>query len=686
MVELNATGIGDLTKEFEALMKAKASSEELNKWLELVKAKFPTATKFIGEASEKVNALKESIKQLIEVNLPEELNNVIDTFDNLEERIESSIPAFKKFGAAIALASPQWLGKSDVPNAFKNWKNAAIDTEGSITNSTAAIQKLIGTDYKWLAALSQSADAGKQMEMGMISLSASVGGLSNFIGKSGENIANLTPKALQLSDATRVIGNATGVSIDKVAEFAKILGGKIPGALNDFGNQSVIAGKKMTMLEGAMTVAAGTGRSTEEVLAEMGSMYETMGIKGKPALEIISKITRASEALEMPFANVNKFAGEASKSFALYANSMEAAAKMSDTTINILGKLGPALKASGLGPQAIENLVKGVTDGISQMNTAQKAFLSGQTGGAGGLQGAFQIDQMISEGKIDQVFDKVRKNMMDKLGAPIVTRAQAAMDPGAAAQFQKQLMFMTSKEMGGIAKDDASAAKLLEAMSSGNMKDLPEALKSKDEILQSTMARGQSIQERSNSILTTIANNTAHMANIGAASNYGLVRAGLGEGNAGLKNYRREQREASGRNIAAPKTTEEAALKALPSKDGALAAAKGGIKGIKDKLFNAAEGVVDPMPGVAGVKWKPPTQSPRTPKQMASAALYQTPEQRQKAEQQRAQQPQQAQPIQVNVQTICKECNKKIAKEEIEKHNHVEKNKTTQEKFTPNNG
>ena len=70
-----------------------------------------------------------------------------------------------------------------------------------------------------------------------------------------------------------------------------------------------------------------------------------------------------------------------------------------------------ALQNTGMTGQHAMEVVKGMTDSIAGMSVAQKAFLSSQTGGPGGLMGAFQIEKDLREGKIDKVFDKVRQTM-----------------------------------------------------------------------------------------------------------------------------------------------------------------------------------------------------------------------------------------------------------------------------------
>ena len=176
---------------------------------------------------------------------------------------------------------------------------------------------------------------------------------------------------------------------------------------------------------------------------------------------MFTRIQGATEETGIPINKMRSFIKEASKDFAMLGDN-------SDGVINIMARMGPALIKTGASTAQTTAIMKDMISGLNGMATGAKAFLSSSTGGPGGLMGAFQIDEMLEKGQTAEVFEKVRANMMSRLGGPIVTRAQAAQDPAAAAQYQKQLMFMQSPAMGGMAKDERSAARLLKAMSEGD--------------------------------------------------------------------------------------------------------------------------------------------------------------------------------------------------------------------------
>jgi hypothetical protein len=124
------------------------------------------------------------------------------------------------------------------------------------------------------------------------------------------------------------------------------------------------------------------------------------------------------------------------------------------------------------------------------MGLAQKAFLSAQTGGPGGLMGAFQIEKMLKEGDIEGVFKKVRDQMQKQLG-PIVTLEDAASSPAAAAQLARQTAMLRSGPLGAMARTDQDAYRILESMKTGAPP--PAAL---GDTVQAAMGRGEEMEAR----------------------------------------------------------------------------------------------------------------------------------------------------------------------------------------------
>lgn len=686
MVDINATDLTSALEELKSLASTGAGLSELTEYIGKAISKLNLGKDAAQALRDEFGRVKNAALDLSKIDFSSAIQDWTDHLDFLGQRIKEIIPGISDLGTTIGFASPQFLARTTVPRSFMEIGESARDASADINESVEAISKVTGINSKWIVALAASADAGKKVELGFVSMAAASGQLTTMIGQTGDRLDNLPGKIEAWSDMVKRIGNDTGTLSPIVSKLANQLGTAIPGALNDVDKPGEVAGKRITQIQAAMEVAMGTGQSYEVVVKDLVDLFENMGIKGTPALEFIANMQNASEAIGIPLKFVKQYTQDAANSFALFADDTESAANMTQSTINILGRLGPALQQSGLGPRAISDVVKGVTDGIAKMDTAQKAFLSSQTGGAGGLQGAFQIDQMLAEGKIDQVFDKVKQNMMQKLGGPIVTRAQAASSPEQAAQFQKQIMFMMSPAMGGIAKDQASAVKLLEAMASGKA-EMPEGMEDKDKVLRDTMDRGARLQERGNSKLTEIANYTKRVAELGSISNANVFRQMFGSESQQFNKERLDRRgaSASGVTVSPFDTNKGRSIKDVVSgvdyKDEAkkiIDSVTGYTSNFARKMKEKTLGQEDLVPGAPGINAgslkqpaiTPASKTPPNPNQLASRSLERSENFNNR---EIAKLPESKPTVNVSVTTVCSMCQKKIAADEAGKminHNH----------------
>jgi hypothetical protein len=687
MADVNAGDITSALEELKELATTGVGLDVLEDYIKRAIVQLKLGKEGADKLKEGLIQIKTNIGDLKSINWGSELEKWGEALNSIKEKIYETVPGIGVLATEIALLSPQLISRTEIPKAFDVIGDAAEGTSAKINESFMAMIKLIDPELtktktaQYLASLSAYADAGKRFEMGLVMSAAATGQLADVIGTTGQNISDLSLRSEAFSDMTVKIGNASGFSAAQVAKYAKELM-TIPGALVDADKPGNIAGQTIHYLDAAMKVAAGTGQTFEQVMEDLTFSFETMGVKGEPALEFAARMQNASQAMGIPLKFVKQYAVEAASAFTLFADDTKAAAEMGQSAINIMGRLGPALQQSGLGPKAIGDIVKGVTDGIARMDTAQKAFLSAQTGGPGGLQGAFQIDQMLAEGKIDQVFDKVRQNMMQKLGGPIVTRAEAAASPEAAAQFQKQIMFMMSPAMGGLAKDQASAVKLLEAMVSGKA-EAPEALQDKDKALRDALDRGTKLQDRGNNILIRIANASERMAALQAVAGYEKSRQVGGAENMQFQRTLMDLKgQAAGGSMLNPLTgrgleggrsmsevISQAMNKPTENLKDSVDAAFGYFTSIGHSLANEARQNINPIPGAPGID----PGSLRSPSQLTARTLD-----RQERVAERQEAVKAVQPVNVSVTTVCATCQRKIAADEAGKlisHTHDKMNR-----------
>ena len=122
---------------------------------------------------------------------------------------------------------------------------------------------------------------------------------------------------------------------------------------------------------------------------------------------------------------------------------------------------------TGLSAKQAAELIGDMTSGIAKMDMAEKGFLSSQTGGAGGLRGAFEIEGLLREGKTDEVMKKIEENIKKNFGGKIFSLKDAQESDYGASQFMMQRELLKSGSFGIKPQNDAQATRILEAMSNG---------------------------------------------------------------------------------------------------------------------------------------------------------------------------------------------------------------------------
>lgn len=429
------------------------------------------------------------------------LNTFTTQFKDLQKIMESSP------GTKMAAAATQALVDSLVRG------NAPL----------AKIQEAMKGGTKVLLAFAQSffesADNGLRLQNVFVQLSAQTGNLQKIYEAAGNSLDKMNLILVQQQKAVTDTATATQLPIQAVEQYYAALG-TIPDALEKTVQSGTNADENVSMLTAAIQYATGSGRKYSEVIEDLRHAYENYNLTGEPALRFTARMGELANNLNTPLQDVRKFLLGTADAFKRFGDESEGAAKMVNQYVG-------ALKATGVSGTVALDMMNDLTGGIKNMGIAQKSFLSAQTGGAGGLQGAFQIEKLLREGKIDQVFDKVRQQMSKQFGQ-IVTLDEASKSPQAAAQLTKQMMILRQGPLGQFVKDDQSAIRLLEAFKKPGAA-MP-ALG--DKVVQDNMKHGVDLQQKSVTELTRIRSvlestrGVASIANLGTAQQ--ALTAGVG--------------------------------------------------------------------------------------------------------------------------------------------------------------
>jgi len=436
---------------------------------------------------------------------------------SLGKAISSVNPEFKSLGAQIAGIGIT-LALDIKPDAFLALGEGAKKSTGDLTGTYDVLEKF-SSKLKVLTMPARLGDSAKAMETSILQAGAASGELGVILNEVGGDMSGLEGKLIKYTKMTYDIGNATGYSSKQVAEYAGMLR-QIPGSLDLTISSSDGAIGNIHMLEAAMQVASGTGQNFEEVFKDLNFTYRQFGTIGEEALEYVSRMSIASQNLKMPLEDVKSFTTDAAMAFRFLGNNTQGA-------ISIMEKLGPAMQASGLGPDAIKSLLGSATKSIADFGIAQKAFLSGSSGGRGGMRGAYEIDLSLKEGNIHEVMDKVRESLSKQFGGKIVTLSEAAKDDKAAAQFTKQVQMITTGPT-KIAGNQQEAYALLEAFAKGERGQVTPEISKQEDAFKKALSVGDKLQERQFNQLVAINNELQLVSQYSSISAYNMTRLLLG--------------------------------------------------------------------------------------------------------------------------------------------------------------
>lgn len=366
-------------------------------------------------------------------------------------------------------------------------------------------KKSISAITGFLGQLTQSADNALRLQNAYVQLAARTGTLNDLYTKAGPNLGNINSLLAAQNDIMSQTQISTGLNSESVEKYYTALA-SVPKALQDTITGSNGASSRMSMLTATIKLATGTGRDYNDIIKDLQEGFRTYGLTGEKALTFTERFSELSNKFGVELEDVRSQLLRSADAFKVYADAGESASRMSEGLAGISNDYIGVLEKTGMtGQHAVETIGQ-ITNSISGLNIAQKSFLSAQSGGVGGLMGGFQIEKMLRDGKIDEVFDKVRETMQKQFGK-IVLLDDATKSPEAANQLEKQTLLLQSGPLGSLAKTPQDAYRILEAFKA---KQDGTALKDQGagglnaRGLQDAIGKGTSLEEKSYTQLTSI--------------------------------------------------------------------------------------------------------------------------------------------------------------------------------------
>lgn len=433
--------------------------------------------------------------------------------------------------------------------AMEKVKAAAIATMTAAGKAPAEIAKAVSEMGSELTrgvtasakAFLISADNIKKLENSMIQMTLAGSGMQDLldaVGSDFQNVDKVTDNyAKTLNKTTAALGGSKAAQ-ELAANYMATIN-KMPGGLALLTAKTEIAGKQTDLLVETLNIASISGRKEEEVLEDITKVLHGY----KSALDQSNDTAGAAATLQARMAtiagtlhaNIQDVRGalmESTDAFKMFVMNGASASDMTKGMADAMENYVSSLESVGVPAGNAIEMFKNYTGVMKGMTLGQQSFLSTMSGGAGGLRGAFQIQDKIAKGDFDSLRSQV-ENTMKRMTGPILSREDAMKSEAAASNYTRQIQLLQQGPLGSLAKSLPEAEALLKAMKEGTK--LPTDLKDKtsDNKAQDALKAGQKIQQDSYTELTK-ANASLNALVIQAGlANKKTVKEVLGTGNAG---------------------------------------------------------------------------------------------------------------------------------------------------------
>lgn len=379
-------------------------------------------------------------------------------------------------------------------------------TFDSILKGTAGSTiKIAGALLDYAKTAAKVGEEQKVIQAGLIAQGAAAGSLGVVYdrAKNGlEDFNKLATKQQRVWDAATA---ATGMNREALAAYSAELN-KVPGHLKDMIDSHDGGKRSSENFIKTLQLFRVSGRDYAAITKDMATATMQLGTTEKGAIDYTTRLSLVANKLQIPFEEMHKAITSSATAFKMFATEGKAGDEMAKNLEVSMGAYIKMLRDAHIPMSNAIEMSQHFAGAINEMTIGQKAFLSAQSGGPGGLMGAFQLDKLMDEGKIDQVMGKVQGVLRKQFGN-IVTTAQASQSQSAAEQMTRQIQILRQGPLGKFASSDAEARKLLDAMSKPGAPKTPEEMAKvvgKDKPMEAFLNSGNKIAMGSQNILSQI--------------------------------------------------------------------------------------------------------------------------------------------------------------------------------------
>lgn len=280
----------------------------------------------------------------------------------------------------------------------------------------------------------------------------------------GKHLEHLNSVSAQLIDIQQNAAAAVGITGDQMSQYTATLL-KTPGGLEAMTKGVDIAGQHTDALTAVYQLAKGAGLDVTETFQDVSKAALQTGMSYQDATKFAYRFADVSKDLHAPMADVHKALTDTTSAFKLWNNGGEQATKMNQGLADSVKNYAASLEAAGVPAQNALEIAKNQTAQMGQLSEAQESFISQQTGGAGGIHGALEFEELLKHDPAGAQ-RKIAESMKSAMGGKIVTREEA-LRTGQEDQYLKQRMMLTQGTLGMKAGSSAEADQMINAMAQG---------------------------------------------------------------------------------------------------------------------------------------------------------------------------------------------------------------------------
>lgn len=505
---------------------AKKSQTDYNSILSAAKDKFTAFTTVLASNAEAAKLFSQSIASAassqsnhneINENSAKALSLIYgqtigaaNAFKALDSHFVSSTTGAGNFAATITKVVGTFKGMSDGVSKITSLASGMLG-HGAVASAMEVAKKtgveLTDVLVGQMTTFAKNVERGEAMKNAYLKLAAASGSLGDTYRRSGQGLTDLNKVVDEHRNYIKSAADSVNVSSDVMQKYYVEMG-RLPGVYKQNIDLTSVGGKQLSFLSAAASVATATQRDFKEVVGDVTTAMYKYGASSKEALVFTSRISEISNNLGIELGIVEGVMSGVADQFKLIGNQAESSSKL-------VNNLFQSFQAGGVTASNAADMIKHITGQISNLSIAQKSFLSAQTGGAGGLMGGFQVDLMMRQGKLDEVFNKFKQQMTRQLG-PIVSLDEAAASPEAASRLTRQRAMLQSGPLGSFAKTGDEAQRILDAFRTGAKVQTKELEKSPEQLLNNNMNVSHDLQKQGNTSLDQMARSLENLEEIAA--------------------------------------------------------------------------------------------------------------------------------------------------------------------------